>query len=118
MAKPRIPNALDRRHLIENELGEAQALQVADAYLEQGRTVEAVDFLAKASAGERLTELRSEAVGSGDVFLLRSAARAMGETPSHAEWSRIAETAEAGGRELQAADARRQLQRGKGGESD
>ena len=37
----------------------------------------------------------------------------MGEAPSHAEWSRIAEAAEAAGRELQAADARRQLERGK-----
>ena len=37
----------------------------------------------------------------------------MGEAPTHAEWSRIAETAEAGGRELQTADARRQLERGK-----
>lgn len=118
MAKSRIPNPLDRRHLIEKDLSEAQALQLGDAYLEEGRAVEALDFLAKASASERLANLRSEAVASGDVFLLRSAARAMGETPTQAEWSRIAETAEAGGRELQAADARRQLERSKGDGSD
>ena len=33
MARSRIPNPLDRRHLIEKELSEAQALQVAEAYL-------------------------------------------------------------------------------------
>ena len=115
MARSRIPSPLDRRHLIEKELSEAQALQIAEAYLEEGRSVEAIDFLAKASARDRLAELRSAALESGDVFLLRSAARAMGEGPSHTEWSRIAETAAAAGRELQAADARRQLEVGEDG---
>ena len=118
MAKSRIPNALDRRLLIEKDLSDAQALKVAEAYLEEGRAIEAIDFLAKASARDRLAELRSEAVASGDVFLLRSAARAMGEGPTQAEWSRIAETARAGGRDLQATDARRHLELGKGEGSD
>jgi len=118
MAKSRIPNALNRRLLIEKDLSDAQALQVGEAYLEEGRVIEAIDFLAKASARDRLAELRSEAVASGDVFLLRFVARAMREDPTHAEWSRIAETARAGGRDLQAADARRQVERGKGDDSD
>jgi hypothetical protein len=117
MARSRIPNPIDRRHLIEKELSEAQSLQIAEAYLEEGRVVEAIEFLAKASARDRLAELRSAAVESGDVFLLRSAARAMREPPTHDEWSGIAAAAEAGGRELQAAEARRQLERGKAGGS-
>ena len=42
MAQPKIPNPLDRRHLIEKELPAERALALAEAYLEEGRTEEAV----------------------------------------------------------------------------
>ncbi len=111
MAKSKIPNPLDRRHLIEKNLSRAPALEIAEAYLAAGRTVEAVDFLAKADARDRLAELRSGAVEAGDVFLLRMVARAMEEPPGRAEWSAIAAAAEAAGRDGYAADAKRQLDR-------
>ena len=60
MASAKIPDPLVRRHLIEKELAPAQALKVAEAYLAEGRSVEAVEFLQKAAATEQLTELRSE----------------------------------------------------------
>lgn len=113
MAKARIPNALDRRHVVERELGAAQALRIAEAYLEQGRTLEAVDFLRKAGAAERLAALRAEAIASGDAFLLRSVAGAAGEPVRREEWSALAEAAEAAGKQRHAEDARRQAQRGK-----
>ena len=69
MAK-KLPDPLARRHLLERDLPESQALATAEAYLAAGRTVEAVDFLAKAGATEKLREIRAEAVAAGDPFLL------------------------------------------------
>ena len=81
MARSKIPGPLERRHLIERELSADRALVLAEAYLEQGRSVEAVEFLAKAEAHERLAELRRDAVAQGDVFLLRALAEVMEEPP-------------------------------------
>jgi hypothetical protein len=111
MARSGIPNPLDRRHLIEKNVSEAQALQVAEAYLSEGRTVEAIEFLAKADARDQLAEVRAAAVAAGDVFLLRAAARALGESPNRGEWTEAAAAATAAGLERYAADAKRQLER-------
>jgi len=112
MARSKIPNALDRRVLIEKQMSDAQTLAVAEAYLAEGRAMEALDFLTKANARDRLSELRAGAVESGDVFMLRATARAMAESPTRDEWSAIARSAAAAGRELDAASAQRQLERG------
>ena len=69
-----------------------------------------MDFLALAGAEERLAELRRRAVEEGDAFLLRQAARALGDAPSAAEWNQLCAAAEASGKERYAADARRQAE--------
>jgi hypothetical protein len=111
VARSRIPDPLARRHLVERDLSAAQALATAEAYLEQGRSVEAVDFLAKADARDRLGALRGEAIAAGDLFLLRAVAGAAGEPPSAEEWRALAEAAESAGLLRYAADARRQAAR-------
>lgn len=111
MAKKTIPDPLRRRHLVERELPEPQALAIAEAYLAEGRSVEAVDFLRLAHAEERLAELREQALSSGDAFLLRATARAMGGSPKREEWSRLAEVATRVGKERYAEEARRQMER-------
>ena len=73
MAKNMIPNPLERRHLVERDLSEAHALRVAEAYLEEGRTVEALDFLCKAEAEDRIADLRAGAVRAGDGRLAMTA---------------------------------------------
>jgi len=115
MAKSRIPGALDRRHLIEKQLSEANATAIAEAYLEEGRCIEALDFFAQANARERLAELRAEAVAAGDAFLLRAVARAMQDPPERAEWEALAAAAEAAGKQRYATEARRQTERSGGG---
>jgi len=114
MAKSLIPDPLRRRHLVERELPPAQSLKLAEAYLAQGRALEAVDFLRKAGARERLAALRAEAVAAGDGFLLRVVATALGESPDRDTWLALAERADAAGKERNAADARRQAVRGEG----
>ena len=112
-AKSKLPNALERRHVLVRPLAPAQALRLADAYLAEGRTLEAVELLRKAGAAERLAALRQEAIGGGDYFLLRSVAAAAGEPVRRDEWLALASAAEAAGKQRYADDARRQAQRGK-----
>jgi hypothetical protein len=112
VARSKIPGPLERRHLIEREIAPAQALKSAEAYLAEGRSLEAVEFLAKAGDEPRLQALRNEAVEAGDLFLLRAVAVAMGEAPDRDEWLRLAAAAVASGKQRYAADARRQAARG------
>ena len=112
MAKHGIPDPLVRRHLVEKQLPTDQARGIADAYLAEGRAEEAVDFLALAQDRERLGELRAKAVSSGDAFLLRQVARALGDEPQRDEWRRLAEAAHAQGKERYAREAQRQAERG------
>jgi hypothetical protein len=107
MAKNRIPNPLQRRHLLEQDLAPPRALAVAEAYLAEGRSAESLDFLAKAGAEDKLRALEEEAIASGDVFLLREVAQRLGEEPDADRWRRLAEAAEACGKEVYAHEARR-----------
>ena len=112
VARAKIPGPLERRHLVERDLAAAQALAIAEAYLADDRRVEAVDFLAKAQAGEKLGELRRSAIAEGDVFLLRAVSEAEQRAPTREDWQRLAEAADARGLERYAAEARRQAERG------
>lgn len=107
MAKKSVPDPLKRRHLIEQEMGPAESLAVADAYLEAGRATEAVAFLVKAEANERLEALIEQAVSEGDAFLLKQIADASGSDPGPARWQRAAESAESAGKLRYADMARR-----------
>jgi hypothetical protein len=111
VAKSQIPDALERRHLVERAVPAAQALGVAEGYLAEGRTLEAVDFLRKAGAADQLAQLRREAIAQGDAFLLRSVAAASGEPATREEWLALAEGAASAGKERYADEARRQALR-------
>jgi hypothetical protein len=112
MARSAIPDPLERRHLIERELPPEKAREIADAYLAAGRRGEAVDFLRKANATERLSALRAEAISDGDAFLLRQVAQASAQPVTQEEWQTLARAAESCGKERYAAEARRQAERG------
>jgi hypothetical protein len=106
--KSSIPDPLERRHLIERKLEPARALAIAEAYLAEERAQEAVAFLARAQATDRLQELWGLALSHGDPFLLREVAAALGREPDGASWGRLAEAAAAAGKDRYAAEARRQ----------
>jgi hypothetical protein len=109
--KTAIPDPLERRHLVERQLEPSRALAIGEAYLAAGRGVEAVAFLRKAKAEDRLEALFQEAVAAGDAFLLREVALAFGREPSAADWRALAEAAAAAGRDRYAAEGRRQVER-------
>jgi len=107
MAKSDIPDPLARRHLIEKNLDDAQAIALADAYIGTGRLVEAIAFLLKADARDRLEGLMDEAVGAGDAFLLKQIADAARLDPGPERWLALAEHAVAAGKDRYADTARR-----------
>lgn len=111
MAKSRIPDSLSRRHLLERDLASSQALEIAEAYLEEDRIPESVSFLRKAGAEDRLEELATRAVETGDVFLLTEVSRARRQEPEPEVWERLAESARRHGKQLYAEAALRQAQR-------
>ena len=111
MARNAIPDPLERRHLIERQLEPARALTIAEAYLADGRTLEAVAFLRKAQAESRLQEVWQTAVQDGDPFLLREIGAALGREPDAAAWRQLADAAAAAGKDRYVAEARRQAER-------
>ena len=111
MAKDKLPDALSRRHLIEKELSAAQALKLAEAYLAEERVVEALVFLNKAGAEDRLRALAEQAKLDGDVFLMRQVATWLGQAPSAEDWRAAEAAARARGKLRYAADAERQAGR-------
>jgi hypothetical protein len=107
MAKPAIPDPLKRRHWLEGELAPERALAVAEAYLVDGRLPEALSFLAKAGATERLEAVLAEAVAGGDVFLVREVSGLLRREVDASTWRAVAEGAAAAGKEHYAQEARR-----------
>lgn len=110
-----LPDALTRREWLEETLDPARAGRVAEAYLAEGRLLEALPFLEQAGERERMRALAEEATSAGDAFLLREIARRLGEEPPAERWQALAEAAAAAGKELYASEARRQAERRRGG---
>ena len=112
MAKSKLPGPIERRLLIERDLSAAQALRYAEAYLEEGREQDAIEFLVKAEAKEQLVAMRRRAIDSGDAFLFRMLCVAIGSAPERGQGKELADAAAAAGKERYAADALRLATRG------
>ena len=113
--KTSIPDPLERRHLVERELAPEQALRIAEAYLADDRVWEAIVFLTKAAANDRLAALRDAAAAAGDTFLVRELTRALRDEFPAARWREVVAAAEATGKDRHAAQARRLVDRAEGG---
>jgi len=111
VGKSKLPGSIERRHLIERELSNAQALRYAEAYLAEGLEGDAVAFLVKAEATDQLDALRARAIEAGDSFLLRAVAMETGTPTKPEEWKALAEGATRAGKERYAAEALRQAER-------
>jgi hypothetical protein len=114
VATSKIPDSLARRLLIEKEMDASASLAIAEAYLEDGRVSESLDFLVKADAQERIDQLFEEAIEAGDAFAVQVIARTTDREPDANCWERVARAAEAAGKERYAATALRQIGRGEG----
>lgn len=107
MAKSGIPDAIKRRHLMEQQSSAQQNLELAEAYLAEGRAQEALAFFAKAEASDRLHELADQATAEGDAFLLKEIGMLLKQEYDAAKWLSLAEAAETKGKLLYAEAARR-----------
>jgi len=112
MAKSSIPDPLERRHLIVKDIDEAASMKIAEAYLLDGRNDEAIDFLVKAGATDRIEAIGEDAIETGDAFLLQSVVRITGVEAGAQKWLRCAEVAEERGKLRYAEVARRLATRG------
>ena len=109
-----IPNPLERRHLIERDATPEQSLALAEAYLAEDRAWEAIAFLAKADARDRLAAIRDAAVAAGDAFLVREVTRVLRDEVPAERWRAVAQAAAAAGKERYAAQAVRLAERAEG----
>jgi hypothetical protein len=107
MARSKTPDPLKRRHLLEENLPAPKALAIAEAYLADGRTFDALAFLAKAGERDRLRALAREAAAAGDLFLAREIGALLGEDGDAESWQRVARAAAAAGKERYASEAER-----------
>lgn len=107
----RLPDPLKRRHLLEGELDADKALALGEAYLEQGQVLDAVGFLEKAEATERLEELLEESIRNGDAFLVRAVAAALGKPLEAHHWKQVARAATELGKDHYAREANAQVER-------
>ncbi len=114
MARSVLPDALARREWIEQALDAGRASSVAQAYLAEERAAEAVVFLQKAGATERLHALREEAIRAGDAFLLKEIGKALGEEATAEHWRRLRDAAATAGKASYATEAQRQADRMEG----
>jgi hypothetical protein len=107
VASVKIPDPIERRHLLERPMDPAQAIRYAEEYIAEDRAIEAVEFFAKAEATDRLEELAETAIVAGDAFLYRQANDAMRREPSIGAWERLANAADSAGLDAYAQTARR-----------
>lgn len=107
MARSKLPDPLARRHLLEAKLEAGKARALAEAYLELGREIEAIDFLRQADAVDAIESLEQAALERGDVFLMKKAAQALGRDPSPERWRTLSEAASRAGRARDAETAAR-----------
>jgi hypothetical protein len=106
-----IPDPLARRHELEKPLEPARARAIGEAYLAEGRELEALAFLKKAGASDALERVCATAVARGDSFLLREGCTALGREPLAREWEQLERAASTQGRDRYAAEAKRQVER-------
>ena len=107
MAKKMIPDPRKSRHLIEQDLDESQCLAIADAYAEEGRVFESLQFLVKAGATDRLAAVADAAMADGDAFLFKQVADILGKDQGPERWAVLAEAAEGKGLDCYVGMARR-----------
>lgn len=97
--------------MIQRELADETSLKIAEAYVAEGRSHEAIEFFLKAGADEQLETIVHDAIEAGDAFLVQSVVRATGSEIGPEQWLRCAEAAQAQGKFLYADVARRQASR-------
>jgi len=90
----RLPGCLNKRDLLNSDRSDpARCVQLGNAYLEEGRISDAIDFFEKARDREGLDRLLERCLGDGDVFLFRKVAKILDLSPGPEEWIKLGDRA-------------------------
>ncbi len=101
MAKGGAWGCLDRRDLLNEPSASPQKLlKAANDHLEADLMYDAIDFLARAGAGDRIVELAEAAAGEGDLFLYLHALKAAQKEPEAQTLKNLADEARRKGWQL------------------
>lgn len=111
MANPKhtLPDLIARRNLLFGKEGaKADLGGVANAYLEAGRMLDALEFFAKAGDTAGIDRVEAHAAEAGDAFLLRQVARLGKRAIATDRWTACAKAAEAADKTVFAIEAYRE----------
>ncbi|HOX05658.1 MAG TPA: hypothetical protein PK280_04575 [Planctomycetota bacterium] len=105
-----LPDPLRRREILYGVDTPAATLsEYGQAYEEEGRFDDALQFFEQARDAKGLGRIKEQAFKLGDAFMLKRIAKAMPEMATPADWERMAKRAEELGKNLFAEQARQAL---------
>ena len=85
-------SCLKKRDLIQDLNTSPEVLiRSGQEFLNQGRTLESLEFFERAQDPEGLRLLKEKGVEEGDPFLYRQTCKSLKESPDPAAWKRIGE---------------------------
>ncbi|MGZ3596384.1 MAG: hypothetical protein ACXWMS_00765 [Syntrophales bacterium] len=90
----KLPNYQEKQHILYvKHHSEKDLIAYGDAFLEEGKTSDAIDFYQKANYIQGLETIKSMAQQSGDVMLLQQVLKPLRQTIPEETWNAMGERA-------------------------
>ncbi|MGZ3649349.1 MAG: hypothetical protein ACXU9G_10030 [Syntrophales bacterium] len=90
----KLPNYQEKQHILYvKHHSEKDLIAYGDAFLEEGKTSDAIDFYQKANYIQGLETIKSMAQQSGDVMLLQQVLKPLRQTIAEETWNAMGERA-------------------------
>jgi hypothetical protein len=90
----KLPNYQEKQHILYiKHLSEKDLIAYGDAFLEEGKISDAIDFYQKANYVQGLEKIKGIAEQSGDVMLLQQVLKPLRQTIAERTWNEIGERA-------------------------
>ena len=90
----KLPNYQEKQHILYiKHLSEKDLIAYGDAFLEEGKIYDAIDFYQKANYVQGLEKIKGMAERSGDVMLLQQVLKPLRKTIPEETWNEIGQRA-------------------------
>ena len=90
----KLPNYQEKQHILYiKHLSEKYLIAYGDAFLEEGKISDAIDFYQKANYVQGLEKIKGMAERSGDVMLLQQVLKPLRQTIPEETWNEIGQRA-------------------------
>lgn len=89
----KLPNYQEKQHILYVKQHPKDLIAYGDAFLEEGKISDAIDFYQKANYVQGLEKIKGMAELSGDVMLLQQVQKPLKQSVSDEAWSAIGERA-------------------------